>query len=1021
MSSEISAYLPQIFASWLFRALPQSQYEAVAAKLTCYTFRPGEALFVENELPGFVYFIVQGRVRVLGAALYGSPTLTHLDCGEWVGWSQLIRRVAVGSAQAAIDLTADRREVMAIALSSDDFEMLAIEHLLPTLAQHTDVSELFDVLTCYRTSFPTQFNSADIRALVAQILKSQQVQIVTWRLPSGELDSISPQLASDSIWFVSGGAPVAQAVGSTVDRTTTIDQQRESLFPLRLLGIDQSAIASLFSANRPSEFCRPQSASSLPVVESVATFDRVANEFPSGQMRSSRRVHRQLSAKSYPVKRSRSPDLIEDTVACFTMLYAYLKVPFQPDSLRQWLHRLEATQTIQLELCGRIAEVFNVSTKTVRFTPTAQGINRMDVPALIAWRDGFAVLYEVSPTAVIVGAPREGLLTLSPQQIAGNVPVDPETQMSRGLVLERTVATASKRFGLSWFLPSISRYRWTLIQVLIASVFVQILGLANPLIIQQIFDKVIVSGNAEALPVFGMLLIIFSLFEAILNTLRTYLFVDTTNRIDLTLGTAVIRQLLNLPLSYFEQRTVGQLSARIAELENIRQFLTGGALTVVLDALFAVLYIVVMLFYSVQLTIVALFSVPIVIVTTLFVSPLLQHLIQTRAEQNADTQSYLVEILSGIFTVKAQNIEGLARATWRERYVKYVSTGFKAIMLNTAFSSFSTFINTLSGLVVLWYGASLVVSNELSLGGLIAFRIIAGYVTGPLLRLAQLWERFQEVALSMSLIADVVDSAGEISPIDQAQVFMPTIRGSVRYEDLSFGFNPGQLQLLNINLKFAEQTFIGIVGQSGSGKSTLTKLLPRLYLPNTGRIFIDGYDISKVHLNSLRSQIGIVPQDAILFQGTIRDNITQFCDGSDDEVISAAQVAAAHDFIMSLENGYSTQVGERGGSLSGGQRQRIAIARMVFQNPRLLILDEATSALDYTTEREVCQNLQQRFRDRTVFFITHRLSTIRHADTILLMQSGVVAEQGTHEELMDRRQLYYLLYCQQAQSPALVD
>jgi ATP-binding cassette subfamily B protein len=320
----------------------------------------------------------------------------------------------------------------------------------------------------------------------------------------------------------------------------------------------------------------------------------------------------------------------------------------------------------------------------------------------------------------------------------------------------------------------------------------------------------------------------------------------------------------------------------------------------------------------------------------------------------------------------------------------------------------------MSNLLVLWVGAGLVLEGELSLGGLIAFRILTGYVTGPLLRLSRLWQRFQETSLSMDLLADIVDFPIE-ETANATPLQLPQIKGYVQYQQVSFGFKEGQLQLRSVDLDISAGAFVGIVGQSGSGKSTLLKLLPRLYRAKSGSITIDGYDINKVDLNSLRSQLGIVPQDAVLFEGTIRDNIALFSSGlSDDEIIAAAKTAEAHDFIMQLPDGYSTQVGERGTSLSGGQRQRIAIARVVARNPRLLIFDEATSALDYETERRVCENLMERFGDRTVFFITHRLNTITRADWILFMQSGVIVEQGTHADLIAQRELYYCLYTQQS-------
>lgn len=400
---------------------------------------------------------------------------------------------------------------------------------------------------------------------------------------------------------------------------------------------------------------------------------------------------------------------------------------------------------------------------------------------------------------------------------------------------------------------------------------------------------------------------------------------------------------------------------------------------------------------------------------TLIVSPIVRQQLRNKAERNAQTQSYLVEVLSGISTVKAQNIELRSRWKWQEKYGRYVSEGFKNVLTSTAASSMSTFLNKLSGLLVLWVGVYLVLNGELSLGGLIAFRIIGGYVTSPLLRLAQLWQNFQSTALSLERLSDIVDTPKEVAEADQGNIPLPSVRGEIRYENLSFRFaKSGPMQLNNINVEIPAGSFVGIVGQSGSGKSTMTKLLARLYSPESGRIIVDGYDISKVELYSLRRQIGIVPQETLLFEGSVQENIALTNpDADSEEIIQAAKIAVAHDFIMGLPLGYNSSVGERGSGLSGGQRQRIAIARTVLQSPQLMILDEATSALDYDTERQVCLNLAEALKQRTVLFITHRLGTIRNADIILMMDRGSIVEQGTHDELMAQKGRYYCLYMQQ--------
>jgi ATP-binding cassette subfamily B protein len=371
-------------------------------------------------------------------------------------------------------------------------------------------------------------------------------------------------------------------------------------------------------------------------------------------------------------------------------------------------------------------------------------------------------------------------------------------------------------------------------------------------------------------------------------------------------------------------------------------------------------------------------------------------------------------VISGIQTVKAQNIELRSRFSWQERYARFVTAGFRTVLTSTLANSTSNFLNKLSGLLVLWVGAYMVLKGQLTLGELIAFRIISSYVTSPVLRLAQIWQSFQETALSLERLGDIVDTPQE-AEVDRDNIPLPAIVGTVKYENVSFRFAAsGAMQLSNVNIEIPAERFVGIVGQSGSGKSTMMKLLLRLYNAESGRILIDGYDIAKVELYSLRRQIGIVPQDPLLFDGTVQENIALTNpEATTEEIIGAARIAVAHEFIMNLPNGYNTRVGEKGAALSGGQRQRIAIARSILQRPRLLVLDEATSALDYPTERQLCLNLAKEFRKNTVFFVTHRLNTVSNADIILVMEGGRVVEQGNHQELIAARGHYAYLYQQQ--------
>ncbi len=700
---------------------------------------------------------------------------------------------------------------------------------------------------------------------------------------------------------------------------------------------------------------------------------------------------------------------MEATLACCQMLSQHLGLPFRRDVLKRALaNQFERTGSISLQLCGAITELMGLNSQLVNVPAVA--VSRLQVPAMLKWQDSFAILYKTGEKELVLAVPESGILRKKPADF-----IEAWGEVGQVLLLQPTIDTPKQRFGLSWFKPSIYRYRKVLLEVFVASFFVQLLGLANPLITQVIIDKVLIQNSIDTLHILGILLVIVAIFEAVVTSLRTNLFVDTTNRIDLALGAQVIDHLLRLPLRYFERCPVGELATRVNELENIRQFLTGTALTVVLDAVFSGIYIVVMVFYSPLLTLVALVTVPLFALLTLVVAPVVRQQLRTKAERNAQTQSYLVEVVSGIQTVKAQNIELRTRWQWQESYARYVSAGFKSVLTSTTAGSISNFLNKLSSLLLLWVGAYLVLQGKLTLGELIAFRIIAGYTTSPLLRLIQLWQNFQETALSLERLSDILDTPQEADEANRHNIPMPEIRGSVKYENVDFRFtHSGSPQLTNINLDFPAGVFVGVVGMSGAGKSTLAKLLPRLYELDSGRILIDGYDISKVELYSLRRQIGVVLQDTLLFDGTVQENIAlTHPDATAEEIVEAAKVAAAHDFIVSLPQGYNTRVGERGSALSGGQRQRIAIARTVLQNPRLLLLDEATSALDYNTERQVCLNLASEFRDRTVFFITHRLGTIKHADVIVMMNQGTVVEQGRHAELMALRGRYYCLYQQQ--------
>ena len=695
------------------------------------------------------------------------------------------------------------------------------------------------------------------------------------------------------------------------------------------------------------------------------------------------------------------------------MLARHFDLPFRRDVLSRILNdqlKRSGQGALPLQAVAAICDLLGLRTTGLQ-PNSADLLTRLPFPALTLINGHPLVLWQARQQQLLVGDPVAGQRWMDAAELLEQSP----GEQLPVLCLERSASTPKARFGFSWFVPAIQKHRNALLQVVITSFFVQLLGLFNPLLIQQIIDAVISQGNYSSLNVLGTLLVAMALAQALLGSLRTYLFSDTTNRIDISLGATIIHHLLRLPLGYFAKRPVGEVSSRIAELEKIRSFLTGTALTVLLDAVFSVVYIAVMLLYSVPLTFAALGVLPLFVGLTMGVAPIIRRQLRQQAEANARVQSHLVETLSGMETVKGQGMELPSEWRWEQLYGGQIEAGFRNTITSTAAGSANQFLGQVSGLIVIWFGAMLVLEGKMTLGQLIAFRILSGYVTSPLLRLASLWQNFQETALSLERLSDIVDHREEIEIAGENLPPIPPLQGAISYEGVNFRFgSSGPLQLLNVNFEIPAGSFVGIVGSSGSGKSTMLKLLTRLFDPLEGTIRVDGYDIAKVDLYSLRSQVGVVPQDSLLFDGTVQANIALTRpDASFEEITGAAQVACAHDFIQALPGGYSSSVGERGSALSGGQRQRMAIARMVLKRPRLLVLDEATSALDVDTEQQVTRNLAEVYRGSTVLFITHRLGSLRHADRILVMHQGSLVEQGSHSELMKLGGRYATLYRQQ--------
>lgn len=582
------------------------------------------------------------------------------------------------------------------------------------------------------------------------------------------------------------------------------------------------------------------------------------------------------------------------------------------------------------------------------------------------------------------------------------------------LFVNRKIKDQHRKFGIKWFIPTILKFKRPLIEVLVAVFTLQIFGLFSPIITQVVIDKVFVHNGVTTLNVLAIGLIIIAVFETVMGIAKSYIFTHTTSRIDIILGVRLVRHLFRLPLRYFETRRVGDTIARVREQENIRHFLTGAPLTSVLDILFLIVYISVMLFYSTNLTFIVLASLPVFVALSAFITPLFKKRLDDKFNTGAEQQSFLVESVSGVQTIKSFALEPVMQNRWEGLLANYTKASFKTSLLSGNAGAIGQLIQKSTDIAVLWYGAHLVMQGTITVGQLIAFRMLSGRVSGPVLRFVQLWQDFQQAGLSIKRLGDIFNTVPEQS-IDASKSRLPAIKGRITFEKVRFRYRIDSSEVIrDMSFDIKPGTVVGIVGRSGSGKSTISKLIQRLYVPEAGKILVDGVDIALTDTAWLRRQIGVVLQENFMFNMTIRENISiHNPTASMSDIIRVAKIAGAHEFILELPEAYDTMIGEKGTGLSGGQKQRVAIARALLNNPRILIFDEATSALDYESESIIQKNLKTICRGRTVIIIAHRLSTLKDADKIMAIDKGQLIEYGSQEELLQKKGLYYYLHSQQ--------
>lgn len=979
----------------VFSGLDPQARATVAALCQVELFGIGKPVISKGVMPAGLYVIASGRVRSLYQAPKASTvqTLELLGPGAFFGWVSLMRRVPTEIVTAAEDTVC-----LLIPAASISKVVNSVPLLHRTLSGATSPAEIAALLEDAFGKDPAwdgrvrDSGFVGMKELALHLFGSVEV------VDSGFGSTVT---GGNVTWLVSRSDQGTYPLGSRYIPDVSDIPTSASM---RFIGLDLGVLKKREQQDASETNKGLNDGSAVPDL-SGAGFS-FSMDFDSEP----------VVTKGYPFVKSKNGP-VEEVMACFLMLGKQLNLPLKKDLIRSVIsNQFSQNGKISIQDCGGVAVLLGLKAQVVTFPEDA--FSRLKVPALIRWNETFAMLYKVTQKDVVVAVPTEGgVKVLGIREFWGTW-----SNKGEALVLDVKADTPQKKFGFDWFLPSIGKHRNVLGEVMVASFFTQIMTLVNPLMFMIIIDQVIVRNSYSTLHVLGTFMLVIAVLEAVLNSLRTYLFVDTTNRIDVSLGSEVIDHLLRLPLRFFEKRPVGELSSRIGELERIRQFLTGTALSVVLDAVFSIVYVVVLFAFSWKLAFLSLSVVPLIGLVIVLVSPVIRKQLREKAVRHGETNAYLIEVLSGIQTVKSQNIELRTRWNWQEKYAGYVKDGFKPVVMGTIANSTNSFLSKLSGLIVIWAGAYLVLNNELTLGQLIAFRIIAGYITSPVMRLAQLWQNFQETGMSLERLADIVDTPQEGGKEQLAQIPLPLLKGEVRCENVSFRFRENTPMILkNVSVTIPSGSFVGIVGESGSGKSTFAKLIQRLYSLDEGRIFIDNFDIGKVELHSLRSQVGIVPQDPMLFNVSVKENIALTNpEATDADIIQAAKIAEAHDFIMALPMGYNTSVGEKGSSLSGGQRQRIAIARTILQNPGMIILDEATSALDPQTESNLTDNLIRAFKGKTVLFITHRINSVKGASMILCFHDGCIDEAGLHGELMEKKGRYYSLFQKQSASiPAL--